>query len=189
TLGGVMPAAKTDEMTQAVGVDDAGGLWTAPGGSSEGYAIDTLLDVTVEEEVQYIYQALAGSHRYSQIRAWAEIKPSSQNTSDWSLNIRLNPAEEALWSGTIVGTMQSICSASTNYWGDLIVFLGPDKSEAIYGRYNNQQNNSSNMNYHYLYRTGGWNVGTPVESIRIDVGNWYGWLGVGTHILIQGVRA
>ena len=35
TLGGVMPAAKTDEMTQAVGVDEAGGLWTA-GAASEG---------------------------------------------------------------------------------------------------------------------------------------------------------
>ena len=32
TLGGVMPAAKTDEMTQAVGVDEAGGLWTSGGG-------------------------------------------------------------------------------------------------------------------------------------------------------------
>ena len=32
TLGGVKPAAKTDEMTQAVGVDDAGGLWTKEGG-------------------------------------------------------------------------------------------------------------------------------------------------------------
>ena len=31
-LGGVQPAAKTDAMTQAVGVDDAGALWTAPGG-------------------------------------------------------------------------------------------------------------------------------------------------------------
>ena len=27
-----MPAAKTDEMTQAVGVDEAGGLWALPGG-------------------------------------------------------------------------------------------------------------------------------------------------------------
>lgn len=33
TLGGVMPVAKTDEMTQAVGVDDAGGLWTMAGGT------------------------------------------------------------------------------------------------------------------------------------------------------------
>ena len=31
-LGGVKPADKTDDMTQSVGVDAAGGLWTAPGG-------------------------------------------------------------------------------------------------------------------------------------------------------------
>lgn len=31
-LGGVMPVAKTDDMTQAVGVDEAGGLWTRAGG-------------------------------------------------------------------------------------------------------------------------------------------------------------
>ena len=34
-LGGVQPAAKTDTMTQAVGVDAGGALWTAPG-SGEG---------------------------------------------------------------------------------------------------------------------------------------------------------
>ena len=34
TLGGVMPAAKTDDMTQAVGVDAEGGLWALPGGGS-----------------------------------------------------------------------------------------------------------------------------------------------------------
>lgn len=32
TLGGVKPAAKTDEMTQAVGVDAQGGLWALPSG-------------------------------------------------------------------------------------------------------------------------------------------------------------
>ena len=34
-LGGVQPVAKTEAMTQSVGVDDAGALWTAPG-SGEG---------------------------------------------------------------------------------------------------------------------------------------------------------
>lgn len=33
-LGGVMPVAKTDEMTQTVGVDAEGGLWALPGGGS-----------------------------------------------------------------------------------------------------------------------------------------------------------
>ena len=34
-LGGVKPATKTDEMTQAVGVDEAGGLWALPGGEKD----------------------------------------------------------------------------------------------------------------------------------------------------------
>jgi len=32
TLGGVKPVAKTDEMTQEIGVDELGGLWALPGG-------------------------------------------------------------------------------------------------------------------------------------------------------------
>ena len=33
-LGGVKPVTKTEEMSQAVGVDDVGGLWALPGGSN-----------------------------------------------------------------------------------------------------------------------------------------------------------
>ena len=52
-LGGVMPAAKTDEMTQAVGVDDAGGLWTMAGGGSASGSSDYELvsDLTIEEDL------------------------------------------------------------------------------------------------------------------------------------------
>lgn len=53
TLGGVQPATKTDDMTQAVGVDDAGGLWTAPGSGGGGNWI-TVGDVTLTEETSEI---------------------------------------------------------------------------------------------------------------------------------------
>lgn len=46
-LGGVQPAAKTDAMTQAVGVDDAGALWTAPGGGSAGSDWKLIRKITV----------------------------------------------------------------------------------------------------------------------------------------------
>ena len=49
TLGCVMPAAKTDDMTQAVGVDDAGGLWTILGSGGGGSKTQKLLDVTFGE--------------------------------------------------------------------------------------------------------------------------------------------
>lgn len=43
-LGGVMPVAKTDEMTQAVGVDEAGGLWALPGGASRSWRLVGTVD-------------------------------------------------------------------------------------------------------------------------------------------------
>lgn len=53
-LGGVQPVAKTDAMTQSVGVDAAGALFTVPGSGggsagSEGY--ETIVDFTAEEAV------------------------------------------------------------------------------------------------------------------------------------------
>lgn len=49
-LGGVMPAAKTDEMTQAVGVDEAGGLWALPGGGSiDSFELIGTVDFSTEE--------------------------------------------------------------------------------------------------------------------------------------------
>ena len=50
-LGGVQPAAKTDDMTQAVGVDEAGALWTAAGGADKW---ELITELTVEEEVKNI---------------------------------------------------------------------------------------------------------------------------------------
>lgn len=50
-LGGVKPVAKTDEMTQEVGVDELGGLFTKEGGSGEWQLI---LNTTTTEEVQEI---------------------------------------------------------------------------------------------------------------------------------------
>lgn len=43
TLGGVKPTLKTDEMTQSVGVDEMGGLWTTPSEGGGSVALDTTL--------------------------------------------------------------------------------------------------------------------------------------------------
>lgn len=52
-LGGVMPVAKTDEMTQEVGVDELGELFTFTSGVSEEYRL--INDITLEEETTTIY--------------------------------------------------------------------------------------------------------------------------------------
>ena len=54
-LGGVQPAAKTDDMTQAVGVDEAGALWTAAGGADRW---EPIAELAVEEEINTIAMSL-----------------------------------------------------------------------------------------------------------------------------------
>lgn len=51
-LGGVQPVAKTDAMTQSVGVDEAGALWAIPGsgGGSGGEHLVLLNSITMEED-------------------------------------------------------------------------------------------------------------------------------------------
>ena len=45
TLGGVKPTLKTEEMTQSVGVDETGGLWTTP--SADVGDIEAALDAII----------------------------------------------------------------------------------------------------------------------------------------------
>ncbi len=50
-LGGVKPVAKTDAMTQGVGVDEAGALFTLPGGGSGEKSWRILRDIMITETV------------------------------------------------------------------------------------------------------------------------------------------
>lgn len=53
TLGGVQPVAQTDDMTQPVGVDVDGALFTVPGGGGNP-DLPLLYDITTSDEVRWI---------------------------------------------------------------------------------------------------------------------------------------
>lgn len=53
-LGGVQPTEKTDAMTQEVGVDAGGALWTAPGGGGGESDLVEIASVTLSENVAEI---------------------------------------------------------------------------------------------------------------------------------------
>ena len=56
-LGGVKPVAKTDDMTQSVGVDEAGALWAIPGSGSGGGGSSQwkiIRDLTITENVDRV---------------------------------------------------------------------------------------------------------------------------------------
>lgn len=86
TLGGVKPAAKTDEMTQAVGVDANGQLFTTPG--SEWRLLKT---ITTEEDVQEITfdtDNEGNPFLVKEIHMWSEVKGLTSNTGTSEIQLR-----------------------------------------------------------------------------------------------------
>lgn len=83
-LGGVMPVAKTSEMTQAVGVDDAGGLWSLPPGGSEDLHYQLIADVTSEEAVaSVVFDKLGDGSSFSFKRIFIVFHLGSSLTSGY----------------------------------------------------------------------------------------------------------
>lgn len=61
TLGGVQPVAKTDAMTQSVGVDEAGALWVPEASGGGGW--EKIVEIPIEEEVTSVSQDLTDEQR------------------------------------------------------------------------------------------------------------------------------
>lgn len=81
TLGGVKPASVTEDMTQSVGVDADGALWTIPGGGS-GDVHTEILSFTTEEEVTELILEIDESYRdilskYKVLELHARIQKST----------------------------------------------------------------------------------------------------------------
>ena len=78
TLGGVKPTAATADMTQPVGVDATGALFTAPGASGGASAEEwkTLLDIVTTEETMEISQTF---DKVKSIKAFVITPPSGKD--------------------------------------------------------------------------------------------------------------
>lgn len=85
TLGGVKPVAKGTDMTQKVGVDELGGLWTAPGGGDNWEKIN---EFTLEENaLTVLFDADTDGNPFSlkKMRIFMNL-PKLKNTSGEDVN-------------------------------------------------------------------------------------------------------
>ena len=80
-LGGVKPTEKTDSMTQAVGVDEAGGLWTAPGGGGGESDLVEIANVSIAEDVLYASIDLPSGQKEILIHTF--LKVSTEDGTAW----------------------------------------------------------------------------------------------------------
>ena len=84
-LGGVQPVAKTNDMTQAVGVDANGGLWALPGGGAHGltlgenYDIELIASALIDQEnipsyIEITKKENGEPFEYDGLMLWTDVK-------------------------------------------------------------------------------------------------------------------
>lgn len=96
-LGGVQPVAKTDAMTQSVGVDADGGLWAPPGsggGSSGGSNPWELInEITLTEQVHGVNidkDSSGNSFELSDFRMVYLLKTTASGIGSTALHVTIN---------------------------------------------------------------------------------------------------
>ena len=200
-LGGVQPAAKTDAMTQAVGVDEAGALWAAEasGGGSGGW--EKIVEIPIEEEVTSVSQDLtdeqrqiAGSCQSLYIILYVKV-PSVASDSAYgkaSLYIKgINSMGNAPYQYNALQNIQCIPKSGISYQTDCNVFL---KHNIVSGTYVREQEtaviqfqNTGASSQNLGIRSCEQDIFTYVPTVRI-VAEADSAFGAGSKIELYGLR-
>lgn len=120
TLGGVKPVAKSDDMTQSVGVDADGGLWTKLGATTgTGGVFKTIADFTTTETVSEIQipidtdELVELCHSAKELRVLIHIEKDTSDTTtvDGNIEFGANPGWYAKFA-----TVAKVIPAATTDW-------------------------------------------------------------------------
>ena len=170
-----LPVEKTDEMTQAVGVDEAGGLWALPGGADSGWE---LIDaVTLEEEV---HSYVKETDDLKRVALFIKSISTDTNTNQSNGPVSFN-------SKTIfVTNVFSITSSGTTRYMSCIVEPIVNYISGIFTVQNNGFNHmgmTTNL-VHAADNTG------VIKNVTVGAGTGNnGVFGIGTTFTLYGVKA
>ena len=168
-LGGVQPAAKTDDMTQAIGVDEAGGLWTAPGGGGGESVGSELFSIETTEEVSEISATISASKRVF-LQLYVPVC-----TTNGSLGVNLNNSNLNNTTGNKPST-----SNESNY------FYSAEKiADEGYWRILNMYYKSTNTPNGAVSYSAPFNLGAKVTKFSVSM--WKANFPVGTKVTVWGV--
>ena len=167
-LGGVQPASKTDDMTQEVGVDEAGALWTAPGGADKW---ELITELTVEEEIHKIV-----FNEFSLKKCLICTKIIGTATNTVNTNGSLNVNGEKYFLSNVMASGAGI----TRYIVSYLEVCGGVKRH-VSSKHNNNWTQVQGIDHGIV------GDGSPISEISF-VNISTNVFGVGTTIQIYGVR-
>ena len=168
-LGGVQPAAKTDDMTQAVGVDEAGGLWTEPGGGGGESVGSELFSIETTEEVSAISATISASKRVF-LQLYVPVC-----TTNGSLGVNLNNSNLNNTTGNKPST-----SDVSNY-----LFSAEKIADEGYWRILNVYYKIANSPWASYMYSAPLNLGAKVTKFSVSM--WKANFPVGTKVTVWGV--
>ena len=99
-LGGVQPTAKTDTMTQAVGVDAGGALWTAPGSGEGG---GTTPELVYSHTCDGTYVSVTDDLPLEDNKIYATFMFLPAGTADAYFYCRIGSSGDNTYTGAISG--------------------------------------------------------------------------------------
>lgn len=173
TLGGVKPVAKTGGMTQEVGVDADGGLWTMAGGG--GGEWELVCDETIEEETTWFE---LNNLSLAKVAVYVATVGSATNDSQSNGFLYLNGKEAAISKNfNMTDGARRYAVVIAEKTGTMIVV------------------NNSFPNNTFHHQMGANQIAIDgdnkraIEDIFILVGQGEKVFGVGTNIKIYGVEA
>ena len=167
-LGGVQPAGKTNDMTQAVGVDEAGGLWTAAGGADKW---ELITELTVEEE---IHKIVFNEFSLKKCLICTKIIGTATNTVNTNGSLNVNGEKYFLSNVMASG------AGTTRYIVSYLEVCGGVKRH-VSSKHNNNWQQVTGLEHGIV------GDGSPISEISF-VHISTNMFGVGTTIQIYGVR-
>lgn len=167
-LGGVQPAARSDEMTQEVGVDEAGALWTAPGGADRW---ELIAELAVEEEINKI---VLNGFSLKKCLICAKFIGTATNTVNTNGMLNVN-GEVYVWANVMAQG-----DGITRYIVSYLEVCGGVKRH-VSSKHNNNWMQVNGLDHGIV------GDGSPISEISFDNIST-NVFGVGTMIQIYGVR-
>lgn len=146
TLGGVMPVTKTEDMTQPVGVDENGGLFTIPGGGSGSSAEWELIeDIILEEDVDSI--TITVPKNYKRMMLWVDLY-SADTTTTYDLLMTANASYNKFIVFPSGLPKQGIASRVVNMYFEDVDMTNNHRALCVYGDpYNESLNNGGTAKF------------------------------------------